>query len=310
MIHEPQTSTTPSPATVSSVSLSAVRCRQIVDADVRSVAELLSKGFPRRSRDHWRRALDRLATHPTPTGMPKYGYLLESARIPVGVILLISSTVQEDNTQTIRCNVSSWYVEPDFRVHAPLLVSQAIKKKNVTYFNISPAKHTRPIIEAQGFSRYSTGQFVTFAFPSTRRDPTQIVGPDVNPDAYFEPFERNLLATHSQYGCMSLWCVTPERAYPFVFLPRVMKRIVPCVQLIYCRGLEDFVRFARPLGSYLRSRGRPLVIIDSKGSIRGLRGLYFDGISPKYFRGPTPPRLGDLAYTEAAMFEADDLGQS
>jgi hypothetical protein len=305
MMHEPKTPTTHRAATVTSISLSAVRCRQIANADVSGVAELLSKGFPRRSLDHWRRAIDRLAKHPTPMGMPKYGYILESANTPVGVILLISSMVQEGNTETIRCNVSSWYVEPDFRIHAPLLVSQAIRNKNVTYFNISPAKHTRPIIEAQGFSQYSTGQFVTFAFPSMRRDPTQTVGPNVSPDAHFEAFEQNLLVSHSQYGCMSLWCVTSERAYPFVFLPRVMKRIVPCVQLIYCRHIEDFIRFARPLGSYLRSRGRPFVIIDSKGPIRGLRGWYFDGVAPKYFKGPTPPRLGDLAYTEAAMFEAD-----
>jgi hypothetical protein len=304
-MHEPQTSTTRSTSKVTPISLSAVRCRQVVDGDVPGVAELLSKGFPRRSRDNWRRALHRLAQHSTPTGMPKYGYVLESAGIPVGVILLISSIVREGNSETIRCNVSSWYVEPDYRIHAPLLVSQAIRKQNVMYFNISPAKHTRPIIEAQGFSRYSSGQFVTFAFLSTHRDPTPVVGPNVNPDAHFEPFERDLLQTHSQYGCMSLWCVTPERAYPFVFLPRVMKRIVPCVQLIYCRCVEDFVRFARPLGSYLRSRGRPLVIIDSNGPIRGLRGMYFDDVAPKYFRGPMPPRLGDLAHTEAAMFEAD-----
>jgi hypothetical protein len=31
-------------------------------------------------------------------------------------------------------------------------------------------------------------------------------------------------------------------------------------------------------------------------------GKYFDGVAPKYFKGPTRPRLGDLAYTEAAMF--------
>jgi hypothetical protein len=39
------------------------------------------------------------------------------------------------------------------------LQSQAIKHKNVIYLNISPALHTRPIVEAQGFSRYGDGQF-------------------------------------------------------------------------------------------------------------------------------------------------------
>jgi hypothetical protein len=49
------------------------------------------------------------------------------------------------------------------------LQSQAIKHKNVTYVNISPALHTRPIVEAQGFSRYGNGQFAPTRQRSTLR---------------------------------------------------------------------------------------------------------------------------------------------
>jgi hypothetical protein len=283
-------------------SLSAVRCRQIRDAEVSGIAELLSEGFPHRSGDYWLQVLDRLAKHPTPPSMPKYGYLVESGSAPVGVILLISSMIQDGDTFKIRCNVSSWYVKHNFRIHAPMLISQAIRKKNITYFNLSPAKHTLPIVEAQGFSRFSNGQFVTSIFPSARlRARAQVVGSEVNPNAPFESFERDLLLAHAEYGCISCWCTTSERAYPFVFLPRVVKGVVPCVQLIYCRHIEDYVRFAQPIGLYLGLRARPFVLIDSKGPIRGLVGRYFDGISPKYSKGPVTPRLGDLAYTEVAM---------
>jgi len=290
---------------VLSRSLAAARCRRILDDDVRSLAELLRKGFPLRSRAYWLRAFDRLAQHPTPAGMPKYGYLVESAGTPVGVLLLISSTIQGGDTYAIRCNVSSWYVEPKFRSLAPVLALQATRKKNITYLNVSPAKHTLPIIEAQGFSRFSDGQFVASVFPSIRRRSLgQVIGADTTPDAHFEQFERDLLLAHAEYGCISVWCTTSERAYPFIFLPRVVKYVVPCVQLIYCRGLEDFVQFAQPIGSYLASRGWPFVLVDSRGPIPGLAGKYFDGVAPKYFRGCVSPRLGDLAYTEAAMFEA------
>jgi hypothetical protein len=245
--------------------------------------------------------LDRLAKHPTPADMPRYGYLVESAGAVVGVILLISSMIQDRDTFKIRCNVSSWCVEPEFRIHAPLLISQATRKKNITYFNISPAKHTLPILEAQGFTRFSDGLFVNSAFFSGRRSNARVVRFDANPDAHFEPFERDLLLAHAEYGCLSIWCTTAERAYPFVFLPRIVKRVVPCVQLIYCRHIEDFIQFAQPIGSYLRLRGRPFVLIDAKGPIPGLLGRYFDGVSPKYSKGPVTPRLGDLAYTEVAM---------
>src|SRR5262249_16629104 len=111
-----------------------------------------------------------------------------------------------------------------------------------------------------------------------------------------------LLEVHQRFGCLSLWCTTADEALPFVFMTERLKGIIPCMQLVHCRDITDFVRFARPLGRYLAKRGRPIVIIDSNGPIPGLRGRYFDGKSPKYYKGPRKPSFGDLAYTEAVMF--------
>jgi hypothetical protein len=282
-------------------SLPRVRCRQIRAADTAAVVGLLGRGFQLRPRDYWQRALATLAAHPTPEGLPKFGYLLESDERLVGVILLIFSAIPAQGAATVRCNISSWYVEPDFRSYAALLISQAMKHKNVTYVNISPAMHTRPIIEAQGFAPYSRGQFVTLpALAAAANEKADIIAgdPAENPD----PVERNLMRVHRAYGCLGLWCVTAERAYPFVFMPRLVKGAIPCAQLIYCRGIDDFVQFARPLGRHLAVRGRPFVIVDSNGPVSGLPGRYFDGKSPKYFKGLARPSFGDLAYTEAVMF--------
>jgi len=280
-----------------------VRSRQINDADIDGVVDLLTRGFPLRTRGYWQRALKNLSLHQTPAEMPKFGYLLESGGDLVGVILLIFSSIPGDASR-MRCNVSSWYVEPAFRGHASLLISQAIKHKNVTYVNISPALHTRPIVEAQGFSRYGDGQFV--AAPALSMNgpgaAAKVIDVDTRPDAQFEHSELELLLAHKAHGCLSLWCVTPERAHPFVFMPRLAKGIVPCAQLAYCRDISDFVRLARPIGRYLAVHGRPLVIIDSNGPIPGLVGKYINGKAPKYFKGPDRPKLGDLAYTEAVLF--------
>jgi hypothetical protein len=281
-----------------------LRSRLIADSDIEGVATLLARGFRRRTRGYWLGALGRLAKHPTPLGFPKYGYLMEADGTPVGVILLIFSTVQNGNSSAIRCNVSSWYVEPPYRSNATLLISQAVKKKDVTYVNISPASHVQRIVEAQGFSRYSNGQFVAFPalFSATSDSHCKVLGANERPDATFESFERDILLTHAEYGCTSFWITSGNRAYPFVFLPRIVKGCIPCTQLLYCRSIEDFVRFSRPIGSFLLWQGRPLVLIDSNGPIPGLFGKYFEGVAPKYFKGLEPPRLGDLAYTEAAMF--------
>ncbi len=278
----------------------AIRCRQITDADVASITALLARGFPARDGAFWAHGLAQLGGRQVPSDLPKYGYLLESGGRPVGAILLICSTLRAGDKLVRRCNLSSWYVEPAFRSYAPLLVSRAIAHKEVTYLNISPAPHTRPIIEAQGFSRYSNGVFITLPMCNglfDRRD-VQILTAQSRPKVHCEPFEQEILEQHAAHGCLSLWCVSSERAYPFVFRPRLAKNLVPYSQMIYCRAIGDFVRCAGPIGRFLALRGKPFVILDANGPIPGLVGVFRRGSMPKYFKGPEPPRLGDLAYTE------------
>jgi hypothetical protein len=283
---------------------SRVRARRIEDADVPRVVDLLTRGFgARRPRQFWEHILGQLASRAAPANLPRYGCVLERDGTLVGAILQIFATMHVKDACTTRCNVSSWYVEPQARMYAPLLVSQALRHDNVTYLNISAAPHTRAIAEAHGYTCYSNGVFL--AIPALSRAPAGraiLVESHDLPDVPFDPHERDLLLEHAEFGCISLWCVTPERAYPFVFRSRRVKGIVSCAQLIYCRDLDDLVRFARPLGRYLAWRGHPLVVLDANGPVRGLVGKFFPDRMPKYFRGPDRPRLGDLAYTETAMF--------
>ena len=287
------------------VSHPRIRSRRINDADVVEVVNLLTRGFSaERPRKFWEYVLASLASRQVPHGLPRYGYIMESNGKPVGVILQIYSTIWMGNTPKTRCNGSSWYVEPEYRSYAPLLVSQAFRDRSITVLNVSPAPHTRLIAEIQGYSRYSSGLFLAVPTlgPTSDGIPVRIISGHERPDSPFEAHEQELLRDHAAFGCISLWCVTPERAYPFVFRPRIFKRIMPSAQLVYCRELDDLVRFARPIGRYLAQRARFFVMIDSNGPIDGLVGKYFHNKMPKYFWGPDIPRLGDLAYTETAMF--------
>jgi hypothetical protein len=228
---------------------------------------------------------------------------LESDGAAVGAILLICSAMGEADKVTIRCNLSSWFVEPAFRAYAPMLVSQALRHKNVTYLNVSSAPHTRPIIEAQGFSRYADGIFIAVPMLNGlfRRARVEVFGAAVKPSVAFDPRDHELLLQHAAHGCISLWCATSGRAYPFVFRTRLVRGYVPCAQLIYCPDVAEFVRFAGPIGRLLARRSTPFVLVDANGPIAGLFGWFSRGHMPKYFKGPQPPRLGDLAYTEHAL---------
>jgi hypothetical protein len=283
---------------------SMVRCRRIDQTDIDAVVELLHRGFPYRSRAYWRQGFERFAGHSSPGGLPRFGYVLESGDHLEGVVLTIFSKRRSKGLQVTLCNLSSWYVTPAFRAYAALLNASATRHKDVIYFNISPAAHTVSTIEAAGFSRYSSGQFLAlpaFAPPCTEGE-VRITGPFDPPMAGMDGAECDLLREHARLGCIVLWCATPRRAVPLVFLPRLIKGVLPCAQLVYCRGIDDFVSVARPVGRYLMRRGRPLVIVDTNGPVAGLCGRFFPSKSVRYYKGSEPPGLSDLAYTEVVFF--------
>jgi hypothetical protein len=126
-----------------------IRCREIGIADLDAIADLLTRGFARRSRDHWIDGLRRSSLREVPEGFPRFGYMLDHEGTPVGVLLLIYTARDDGGGTSIRCNLSSWYVEPAYRTYAPMLTNVAQRHKHVTYVNISPAHWTWRIIEAQ-----------------------------------------------------------------------------------------------------------------------------------------------------------------
>jgi len=280
-----------------------VRCREIAAPDLDQIADLLARGFAARPRDFWMRALDQLSKHATPPGLPRYGHLLECDGTPVGVRLMIFSRIEVNREPAIRCNMSSWYVEPAYRCYAAVLDSRAMGHKHVTYFNITPSRHTLPIVEALGYVRYCNGRFLTapVVMKNDRDLRIRRVTRTTSVDMDLGSFENELLLEHADYGCISLICSLRGLSYPFVFLPLRKAGIVPYAYLAYCRQMEDFVRFAGSLGRFLARHGYLLVMVDANGPVKGLVGRYLDG-TPKYFKGPNEPHLGDMAYSERVMF--------
>jgi hypothetical protein len=283
------------------------RFREISDTDIDAIADLLTRGFVHRPRAYWIRGLQRQRMRALPAEAPRYGYMLENDGKPVGCLLLIYATKESDGATALFCNVSSWYVDPEFRNYASMLASVAQKRKGVSYFNVTPAAFTWPVIEAQGFEHYSAGLFFSLAgFSPAGRDMTiERVTPDTRSIEGLPGAELELLARHAEYGCLSLVCRTAEGPLPFVFLHLRKRRgliPVPAMQLGYCLRIDDYVKCAAAIGRFLLWRGKPVVIVDANGSIAGLPGVYSQAHGRKYFKGPHRPRLGDLSDTELVIY--------
>jgi hypothetical protein len=187
-----------------------IRCREISEADLDRVADLLTRGFAGRSRDYWMQGLKRQAARrDVPQGYPRFGYMLDHEGALVGVLLLLYTLRPCDGELAIHCNLSSWYVEPAFRNYAPMLTKIAQRHNEVTYFNISPASWTWPIVEAQGFRAYCKGLFFSFPLPLRPTGITiEIVSADATQIEGLPASDVELLARHAAYGCLSLVCRT------------------------------------------------------------------------------------------------------
>jgi hypothetical protein len=231
-----------------------IRCREISEADIESVADLLTRGFVWRSREYWMRGLRRQATREVPKGYPRFGYILDNYGTAVGVLLLLYASRFNDSEVAIHCNLSSWYVDPAFRNYAPLLTKIAQRHKEVTYLNISPATWTWPIIETQGFYSYCNGLF--FSIPVLSRVTSGMTIETISPETRviedLSKAEVDLLTRHARYGCVSLVCRTANGGtFPFILLPMRIRRgwiAPPAMQLIYCRDIAEYSQCAGAIG--------------------------------------------------------------
>jgi hypothetical protein len=220
---------------------------------------------------------------------------------------MIYSSKTIDGEIATCCNVSSWYVDPACRNYAALFASMTQKRKDITYFNITPAGATWPILEAQGFVPYCRGLY--FSVPALSRGGHRMKVEKVTaktvsvaglPDADLEMLERD-----AAYGCLALVCRTADAALPFIFFS-LRKRCgiipLPVMQLGYCRSIADYIACTGAIGRYLLLRGKPIIVVDAPGALEGLPGIYSEARGRKYYRGPHRPNLGDLADTELAIF--------
>ena len=89
-----------------------------------------------------------------------------------------------------------------------------------------------------------------------------------------------------------------------MFQKHRVKGTLPIHRLLYCREIGDLTRFAGNLGRFLARRGGLLVRFDANAPVPGLIGWYSEKRGRKYAKGPRSPRLGDLAFTEAALFDS------
>jgi len=277
--------------------LSAIRCRAIEDADLGGVAACLARNFPERTEAWWLAGLHRLRDRPAIDGVPRYGVCLDDNGRIGGVLLTIHAP------HVKRCNLSSWAIDPDYRQYAMQVDRAATRGKDVTYLNISPAEHTRKLISALGYVSLNEDTVLCAPWLSLPRPGVGVT--EWTADAPMEGYEAQLARDHAAWGWIVLVVTENGRSRPFVFQPKPLPGISRgAVQALYAPSTDDLARLAGPIGRALLKRGIWLLKLDGAAVPKGITGRAFKGRSARWAKGPNPPHLNDLSYTELAIFGA------
>lgn len=284
-----------------------VRCRLIQEADLQAVAALLDEGFAGRGLTFWTAGLARLASRAVPEGAPRYGYCLDAGGAIAGVILLIAAERSISGEMRPFTNVAGWYVREDFRAYAQLLVSMALKSKTTSYFNVSAAPHTWPIVEKQGYRQYCAGLYFALAALVPRRPQVEVIEIESEtPDPILAAMpDGDLLRRHAAMGCRVVVCREGEALSGFVFRRLTARKghvKLPAMFVIHATDRQKLLTLAGNLGRHFLRDLAPFLVFDANGPVAGFRGFYTERRGRKYVKGPLTPELCALADTEFAYF--------
>ena len=273
--------------------------REITEDDLEAVRELLVEGFPLRSDDYWTKGLTNLRSLPRVEGFPRYGYLVDEDHAPQGLLLTITS---DRGVEGARTHFSSWYVRDGYRKFALLLLRHALELKNTTFVNPSPSDYILPILKTFGFEPYTAGMLMLDLRAAMRgrssRGAVRRIG--IGELADLSEREGRIAEDHLRLGCDVLRLETDVRAGLLIHRRKWIKRWLPCSQAILADP-ELLIELAGPVIRALASRGSLLALCDVDQAANPAIGRVFpQGI--RYFKGPAPPPVGDLSYSELAVF--------
>lgn len=115
----------------------AVAVLPISEDDVPAVGTFLSEHWPRNdgaSAEHWMRTV----SPPWQKGASNYGYMLVDDGAVVGVYLAMYADRTIDGRVERFCNLATWYVRPEYRLHSLRLLKVLLAQDGLHFTDLTP----------------------------------------------------------------------------------------------------------------------------------------------------------------------------
>jgi hypothetical protein len=258
----------------------------IDDANLGHALDLLARGFKRGSHQFWEKAVERIARYNRYGSLPGIGHLLAVKGKRAGVLLTINGEARLADDRRCRVtNLSSWYVDPEHRRLAPLMLREAIRDPDTVFTDLTPSAEVVRMLPLLGFKPLNTG-IAAIALPvaAVRRTAGARVGDlESVPAGILEPETRTLMERNAEFGAIAAVLTGGDRHKPLLFASRTLRRL-PAAQLIYCEDNAALMNEIGAIARFLLRRRKLVLIVDIPVGQRA-PGTHFPGRGLKFAKG-------------------------
>jgi len=267
-------------------------------------ADVLTRGFPNRSRQFWLDGLDNLdRTGWNRAANVPFGHMLMDGSRPAGIYLLpaMMRTMPDGTTRRV-INWSSWYIDPEFRWQSMPMLRAALGDKTAIYTDMTATHEVQKMLPALGFTRLNDGLLV-HALPLlavSDPKPAKIL-PFARVATDLPAHVREAFSAHSGLGVHECVLADADGLHPLMFKLR-RYRGLPIAILVYC---DDNARLGRNLGAVARHlllQGRAALIVDRRPGL-DTQGGRFSVRGIKFARGDTYVNRTDYLGSELCVFD-------
>jgi hypothetical protein len=274
----------------------------IDDARLGQAMDLLERGFPRRTRRDWEDGIERLRAF-DPAAVNPIGHMLVRKNKPCGVLLTLrGQSVPPAGAPFKVTNLSSWYIEPEHRMLAPLMLRDIVRASGTVFTDLTPSDRVIPMLPAFGFQPLNRG-ISAVTLPVAAMKPTRharVSNLTDLPEGALLPTVRTLLERHVQQGAIAGVLNVGAACHPLLFLPRLLRGL-PTAQLIYCDSNSAVVDNLGAIARFLLKRGKVVLLLDVPldGDVPG---THFPNRGMKFAKGGCFKGRTDYAGSELLFF--------
>jgi len=258
----------------------------IDDRNISHAFDLLARGFQHRPVSFWERAIERIARYNRQSDQGSVGSLLVAKGAHVGIMLTLRGRARDENGNAYDVtNLSSWYVDPEHRRLAPLMLREIVRDDKTVFTDLTPSAEVARMLPLLGFRPLNAG-IAAIALPlaalrrggSARMSSLEAIDPRT-----VKPADRSLLERNAEFGAMAAILSDEGKDHPLLFVSRTIRHL-PAVELIYCGDTRALMKNIHTAARFLLKQGKLVLIVDIPLDTP-VRGEQFVGRAVKFAKG-------------------------